>query len=78
MPILALLASTAMVGAKPSSTLDGEFKGKGDLMNINKKDILTRSGQGLQIINLVIEPDIEDIGKELTDIISSQTQQNQE
>ena len=76
MPILALalLASTTQVRAKPSNTINGEFQSKGDLV----KDILTRSGKGLPINNLVIEPDIEDIEKELADIISSQTQQIQE
>ena len=62
-----------MVFAKPSNMLGGDSNGIGNLVNTDEKDILTRSGQGLPIINLVIKPEIEDIGRELENILRSQT-----
>ena len=62
-----------MVFAKPSNMLGGDSNGIGNLFNTDEKDILTRSGQGLPIINFVIKPEIEDIGRELENILRSQT-----
>ena len=53
--------------------LGGDSNGIGNHVNTDEKDILTRSGQGLPIINFVIKPEIEDIGRELENILRSQT-----